>query len=606
MNIALLVLRLGEERVLAQMKKQLVLTFLLAFVFLVACDSNPSASPNAPTAPLATASPTPVPTKPPVPTIKILRIGLAGYPDVLDPQRAPLGTEAHLLKLVYEGLTTIDEKGNVVPGGADKWTIAPDGLQMTFHIRDGLKRADGTAVTARDYEYALKRALDPRISNKTNAVLLYDIKGAEEVDKLDPAKTKPEDVDKALNNLGIKVVDNQTLVVTFKKPNGYWQAVAATLAAFPADKKAVERDPDGWWHQPNAHNGTGAFVIKSIEQNKRIILAPNPNYWRGKPKLDRLELAYFPGGKGLLDAYKKGDIDLATNLSADDLNALDADATLKGELVRVPTAIVYAIAFNAARKPFDDKNVRVAFAQAFDREGWLRETFKTVGKPYARWIPPGVPGAQPDKPGVPKSDPKAAVQTLVNNGYAAKESAAENPKVDCAKLGEIKLTYLASPTNQARFGFLAASFAQVIGCPITLDPTNQLPSKTKPQISLQGYMQDYPHPHNWLSMFWTCGNEFAAPFGYCNKELDALVVRADQERDPQKSLALYQQAEDVLLKDVPAAFANHTENISLIKPYVLGLKDRVGAFDTEWAGEWGPAWTYDVDLAQVPASYPRK
>ena len=585
------------------MNKGLVFASLFVCALLVAaCSSN-----AAPASPLASASPTSAPPTPTVaPTARVLRVGLTSYPDVLDPQRAPLGTEVHLLKLVYEGLTTIDEKGNISGGGADKWTSSPDGLQMTFHLRDGLKRADGTAITARDYEYALRRALDPRITDKSNTFLLYDIKGAEEVDKLDPAKTKPEDVDKALNNMGIKVTDDQNLVLTFKKPNGYWPAVAATLAAFPSDKKSVDRDPDNWWFRPDAHNGTGAFVVKSIEQNKRIILAPSPNYWRGKPKLDRLELAYFPGGKGMLDAYKKGDIDLATNLSADDLNVINADATLKSELMRAPTAVVYAIAFNAARKPFDDKNVRVAFAQAFDREGWLRETFKGIGKSYTRWLPPGVPGAQPDKPGVPKYDPKAAVQTLVNNGYAAKDSTADNPKVDCVKLGEIKLTYLASPTNQTRFGFLSANFAQVFGCPITLDSTNQLPSKTKPQISLQGYMQDYPHPQNWLSMYWTCGNEFAVAFGYCNKELDALLDKADQERDPQKALALYQQAEDSLLKDVPAAFANYTENTSLIKPYILGLKDRVSAFDTEWAGEWGPVWTYDVDLSQVPASYPRK
>jgi oligopeptide transport system substrate-binding protein len=477
---------------------------------------------------------------------------------------------------------------------------------MTFHIREGLARADGTIVTARDYEFALKRAFDPRATNKTNPVLLFDIKGAEEADKLDPAKTKPEDVDKALNHLGIKATDTQNLVITFKKPNGYWQAVAATLGTFPSDKIWVERDPDNWWFHADAHSGAGMFVVKSIEPNRRIILAPNSNYWRGKPRLDRLELVYFPGGKGLLDAYKKGEIDLATNLSADDLNAINADAALKSELARVPTAIVYAIAFNRARKPFDDKNVRVAFAQAFDREAWLRETFKGVGKPYARWIPPGVLGAQPDKPGVPNFDPKAAVQTLVGNGYAAKDSTAESPKVDCAKLGEIKLTFLASPTNQTRYGLLAANWTQVLGCPVTLEPTSQLPAKIKPQISLQGYRQDYPHPHNWLSMFWMCGTEFAAPFGYCNKELDALLVRADQERDPQKALALYQQAEDTLLKDVPAAFANYTENISLIKPYVLGIKDRVSAFDIEWAGEWGPVWAYDVDLSQVPASYPRK
>ncbi len=583
--------------------------FLFAFVFVAtACSPVPTLAPSIP------ASPTPTPTPLPPPTTKILRIGLPRYPDVLDPQRAPLGSEIHALGLVYEGLTAIDDKGNVTPGGADKWTLSPDGLQMTFHIRDGLKRADGVAVTARDFEYALKRALDPRMTHKTNPILLYDIKGAEQTDKLDPIKTKPEEIDKALSNLGIKATDNQTLVVTFQKPNGYWHAVAATLALFPTDKKSVERDPDNWWSRPDAHNGTGAFIVKSIEQNKRIVLAPNPNYWRGAPKLDRLELIYFSGGKspalsgveGLLDAYRKGEIDLAANLSADDLSAINADAALKSELVRAPMAVVYAIAFNRARKPFDDRNVRAAFAQAFDRAGWVREAFKGIGKPYTRWIPPGVPGAQADKPGAPAYDPKAAKQTLVSNGYAAKDSTAENPKVDCAKLGEIKLTYLASPTNQARYGFLAANFSQVFGCPIVLDPVNQLPAKTKPQISIQGYISEYAHPRVWLSQLWMCGDEFAASFGYCNKDLDALLTRADQERDSQKSLALYQQAEELLLKDVPGAFAHYAEHIALIKPYVKGLKERVSAFDTEWIGAWGPVWTYDVDLSQVPASYPRK
>ncbi len=567
---------------------------------MTAC-SAPSPSPTLPSAPLP-APPTPLP----APTTRVLRIGLARYPDVLDPQRAPLGSEAHALKLVYEGLTTFDEKGNVTGGGADRWMLSPDGLQLTFHIREGLKRADGTPVTARDFEYALKRALNPRLSHRSDATLLYDIKGAEQVDKLDPLKTKPEEIDKALNALGVRASDAQNLVITFKQPVGYWHIVAATLATFPSDKNSVERDPDHWWAHPEKHNGTGAFVIQAIEPNQRIVLTPNPNYWRGKPLLDRLELIYFPGGKGLLEAYKRGEIDLATHLNAEDVTALETDVAPQRERVRAPLAIVYAIAFNRARKPFDDRNVRLAFAQAFDRAGWVREVMRAIGKPYPRWIPPGVPGAQADLPGSPAYDPSAALRTLVSAGYAAKDSTAENPKVDCAKLGEIKLTYLASPTHQTRYGFLAANLTRVLGCPIILDPVSQPIAKVKPQISVQVYTQHYPHPHDWLSRLWRCNSEFAASFGYCNKELDALLARADREPDTQKSFALYQQAEELLLKDVPAAFASYAENISLIKPYVLGLKEHLSAFDTEWTGEWGPVWTYDVDLSRVPTNYPRK
>lgn len=581
---------------------EFAMTRLRTWLVLFTLAGGAIACSAAPTAPMLT--PTPAPTLIPPATLKILRVGLTRYPDVLDPQRAPLGSEAHVLRLVYEGLTTFDAHGNIGAGSADKWTLTPDGLQLTFHLRDGLRRADGRAITARDFEAALKRALDPRLTHRTDSTLLYDIKGAEQVDQLDPLKTKPEDIEKALNNLGIRAADPQNLVITFKQPVGYWHTVAATLAFFPTDQQAAARDPDNWWSQPSAHTGNGAFRFHTIEPNKRIVLTPNPNYWRGKPTLDRLELIYFPGGKGLLEAYQNGKIDIAANLSADDLTVINADATLARELVRAPLAIVYAIAFNRTRKPFDDKNVRVAFAQAFDRASWVRQVFRGLGVPYTRWLPPGVPGAQADKPGVAAYDPRAAVLTLVNHGYAAKDSTAENPKVDCAKLGEIKLAYLTSPTNQLRYEFLAANFTRVFNCPITLEPTNQL-NKSAAPISPQGFIYTYPHPREGLS-FWKCGSPFAAPFGYCNKELDALLTRADQEREPQKSLALYQQAEALVLNDVPAAFAHHAENLALIQSYVLGVREHLSAFDTEWVGEGGPVWTYAVDLTRVPAHYPRQ
>jgi oligopeptide transport system substrate-binding protein len=134
---------------------------------------------------------------------------------------------------------------------------------------------------------------------------------------------------------------------------------------------------------------------------------------------------------------------------------------------------------------------------------------------------------------------------------------------------------------------------------LTKDP------KTNPQIARQGWIQDYPHPQNWLSVYWKTG-AFAARYGYSNKELDALMAKADATVDFAEAVKLYSQAEDILLSDVPGAPMNHAENIYLIKPYLKGLKESPSSSDAEWAGEWGPVWTYDVDLSQVPASYPKQ
>src|SRR5512138_1579676 len=195
------------------MKKYVVLGLaVLAMTVLVAACAAPAptpapvpptpvplapAAPAATSAPAATAAPaatsapaaTAVPTKAPAPAgVKVLRLARGTYPDVLDPQKSSYGIEIEFLKLAYEGLLAIDEKGNIGPGSADKWESSADGTKMTFHIRDGLKRFDGTPITAKDYEYALKREVDPNVPGKQYTSILYDVKGAEDLDNFDPKK----------------------------------------------------------------------------------------------------------------------------------------------------------------------------------------------------------------------------------------------------------------------------------------------------------------------------------------------------------------------------------------------------------------------------------
>jgi oligopeptide transport system substrate-binding protein len=531
---------------------------------------------------------------------------------VLDPQKSSFGIEIEFLKLTYEGLLAIDEKGNIGPGGADKWTSSADGTKMTFHIRDGLVRWDGTPITAKDYEYALKREVDPCVPGKQYTSILYDVKGAADLDAgLDCTKDKAK-IDELWKAYGVKALDNSNLEVTFNNPIGFWQYIAYTWVTYPADQRVVDKDPDNWWTKPSGHVGNGPFKVQSMEQGKKIVFVPNDKYWRGRPKLDRIELIYNVDNAVILEAYKKNELDMNANVVAEDFPTITADATLKGEFLRFPAAITNGYAFNMQRKPFDNVAVRRAFSAAFDREGYVRDVLKGRGKAYTRWVPPGVPGAQPDKPGVPAYDPKAAVQLLVDNGFAAADSKPDAPKVDCKKLGEIKMTYSATPVNHARHQFVAGNYARVFNCPIVLDPVDATvytslakDIKTQPMISRQGWIEDYPHPQNWLSVYWTC-NGFAKRYGYCSKDFDALTAKADQTLDLPAALKLYQQAEDILTQDVASAFIFYDENAYLVKPWVIGPKDHTGSSDAEWAGEWGPVWTYDIDLSKVPANYPKQ
>jgi oligopeptide transport system substrate-binding protein len=425
-------------------------------------------------------------------------------------------------------------------------------------------------------------------------------------------KKDADKLDAAWANYGVKALDASNLEVTFKNPIGFWQYVAYTWVTYPSDKRQVSKDDANWWTKPEGHVGNGPFIIKSIEQGKKIVFVPNDKYWRGKPKLDRIEMIYNTDSTVIFEAYKKDELDMNANVVSEDLSTIMADAKLKGEFLRFPAAITIGFASNQSKAPFNDVNVRRAFSAAFDRDGFVRDVLKGKGKAYTRWVPPGVPGSQPDKPGVPAYDTKAAVKILIDAGYGTADSTPDKPVVDCKKLGDVKLTYGATSVNHARFQFIAGNFARVFNCPITLDPVDATVAtalskklETQPMLSRAGWIEDYPHPQNWLSVYWTC-NAFAKRYGYCNKDFDALTAKADQELDLQKALVLYGQAEDLLCNDVASIFVNYDENFYLVKPWLIGPKDHTGSSDAEWAGEWGPVWTYDIDLSKVPASYPKQ
>lgn len=572
--------------------------------------------------------------------VKVLRIGEDIFPDVMDPQRASFVNEIEALSLAYEGLTTIDADGEVQPGAADRWDLSPDGLTMTFHIRDGLKRADGTPLTAKDFEYALRRAVDPRVTGKQYVSLLFDVKGAQELAALGP-DTAAADIDAAFANYGVKVVDDSTLAVTFNQPSAFWTYIASMPITYPVDPKLIQADPENWWRDPKNHNGNGPFIFETIDAGEtvtatesvtptetvtpttklaidtsagegKIVVAANPNFWRGRPKLDRIEIIFNPDNEAVLRAYEAGQIDIDASVQPEQVPLIISNTNIVSDFLKYPSAQTAALAMNNTRKPFDDRNVRIAFSEAIDRRAFIDDQLEGVGNPYTRWIPADVPGNQAFKPGVPDSDPKAAVNTLVNNGYAAADSTADNPKVDCAKLGEIKFTYPDSPVNKQRVEYLSTMMTKVIGCPITPDPVagTEFTSLTKdvrtnPQLSLQRWIEDYPHPQNWLSVYWTCG-AFSARYGYCNLFLDQILKQADGTEDFEKAVALYQLGEDLLIQDIPGAFLYNPENLQMVKPYVLGPQNNLSSQDGGWAGMYGPVWEYDIDLSQVPASYPKQ
>jgi oligopeptide transport system substrate-binding protein len=567
--------------------------FSLAMLSLAACgpvfvpDSTPSAAAR------------PTGTDPSHP--KVLRIYIGTAPDVLDPQKASSTGEIAVLQLVYEGLTRFDETGRVAPGAAQSWEYSDSGKTIAFHLRRDLIRADGASLNARDFEYAFKRALDPRIIAPDQS-FLDDVKGAIAAYSLDP-KSKPDDIQRALDGVSINATDDFTLVVSLNQASGVFPAIAATWVGMPAERGKIESDPDAWWAKPENHNGNGPFKISEV-QEQVIKLVRNPYYWAGGPRIERIELYWSNDGTSQLASYRDGDLDVV-QLSANDFTQASSDLALRQDLVRIPAARETYLGFNLKKPPFSDRAVRLGFAQAIDRVAFVRDVLKGLGKPASSWIPLGIPGYD-ESAAAPVFDAKAAIQTVATSSYGT----ADKKRVDCTKLGTVKLSYSNTPRNQSVFQSILGSLARTFGCPILLDPIepNDYPivvrdPRTTPQVYLITWEQEYPHPQNWLFLQ-SCNGVFALRLGYCNKDFDSALAAASQETDPDRALDRYKTAQKIFMNDNVGIFLWSNENAYLVKPYVLGPKQNASASDSSWLGQFGPIVSYDIDTTKVGSNYP--
>lgn len=562
----------------------------------------------------------------------VLRINLGTYPDNIDPQQSSFVNELAHLNLIYEALTGLNEKLETVPAAAESWEYNADSTELTFHLKDGLVYSDSSPLNAARFAYSIKRNINPETAGEyasitdeilnapewrtgahfdgSNACAAADADG-------NPACT---DEEKAAfeAGLGIKAMHADgsdcsaedayndaacnTLKLTFHKPAPYWHTIAGIWVAYPAKEENITAD-EMWWTSPVYQVGNGPFIWQVAEPFVRGLFVPNPNYKGASIPTYNLEYRYITDGAVAFEAYKNNELDII-DYSGEDVAAIDADPDLTAQKLLYPGSCTIVIKYglegvytdpagNQYESPFKDPLVREAFAYAFDAEGWATNVDQGLSVATWTWIPPGYPGYKADSP--MKYDPELAKQKLAESSFGGPEA--------LNALG-LKLTFGDTPRNRARSEYLVANYKDALGVDIALDPIDPTAfteitkdPKTFPLLARQGWCADYPDPQNWLSVYWRSSTTFAQRQGYNNPEFDALVDQADVEADPAKRMALYEQAQDLLLADFPSAFGYNTANPYLVKPWVKGIVTTPQ--DSAFPGEVVP-WTITIDTSMVP------
>lgn len=471
---------------------------------------------------------------------KILRSNNSSEPGSLDPPLAQGTHESWILENVFEGLMTFDEKGELVPGMAEDYEISEDGLTYTFTLRDGIKWSNGDPVTAEDFEFSWKRALDPELA-ADYAHILYYIKGAEAYNTGEGSR----------DDVAVKALDEKTLEVTLESPTAYFLELTAFYTYFPVNKKVVESNPD-WAKKPETHVSNGPFKLVKWEHNAKIAMEKNDLYYNAdKIKLDGIELDIIEDQNTAWQKYEGGEYDILVDIPTSVVAQLQAEND--PQLHIGPQVGTYYYNVNPDVKPFNNVKVRKALSMALDRETIVKDITQG-GQIAAEGV---VPYGLKDENGKEFRD---GVGKLIEyNPEKAKELleeglAEEGMTIEDFNNSNFVLLYNTSESHKKIAQAVQEMWRTALGIEIGLENVEFQVKLDREKagdydISRGGWIGDFMDPMTILELWWS--KSAFNDVNYNNPEYDALLDEAKSTIDQNIRMEAMRKAEKMVMEDMP-------------------------------------------------------
>lgn len=486
---------------------------------------------------------------------KTFRRGNSAEPQSLDPAQVTGVPGANILYDLYEGLVTLSPEGKVIPGVARSWDVSDDGLTYTFHLDRQARWSNGQPVTAQDFVFSLRRAVDPAIASPY-------------ADMHEPiAHARAIMHDKApVTKLGVKALDKRTLEIRLAERTPFFIATLAHVSSYPVYPPAVKQWGDAFT-QPRHAVTNGAYRLASWRVNNKIVLKRNRHYRDDRhTRIDRV--VYYPidDKNAELARYQAGDLDFTYSVPNAKLDAVNRYIPKQNHAV--PGLGTYYFGFNVTRPPFkDNPKLRMALSLALDREVLTRKILRG-GQPAAySFIPEDMPGYTPVQ--YPWADwSQARREKLARRLYRQAGYSPDKPL-------EARLLYPTSKGNKQIAIVAAEMWRRVLGARII--PWNQewkvylstANRKEETEIFYGGWIGDYQDPDTFLAILHSeSGNNRT---GYANAEFDALQEKSAHMASGEKRHQAIQAAEKLILRDNPYMPIYFIANHHLIKPYVTGF-----------------------------------
>ncbi|SFK10882.1 oligopeptide transport system substrate-binding protein [Halobacillus dabanensis] len=476
----------------------------------------------------------------------------------------------------YEGLYRLDENSQLVDGMAESSEVSEDGLTWTFKLRDA-EWSNGDPVTAHDFVYAWRRAVDPDVGSEYGPYFLGGIiKNATEI----------SNGEAELEELGATAKDDKTLVVELEKPVPYFKSMTVFITFMPLNQDYVEEQGDKFATEAEYTISNGPFHMTEWNHGEGWTVEKSDTYWDSDTvQLETINAKVIKEVSTGVNLYETGDLDQT------ELNAEFVDQYRSNE------------AFNVAEKPYlyffkfnQDNNealanvdARKAISYAIDRQSLTNAILNDGSVPAEGYVPSNFV-SMPDS----EEDFREAQGPLVEyNEEKAKEHWSKALEALGTDTVEIELLGDDTGTSKDVLAYYKNQLETTLdGLTINL---LEVPFKERVRRDNEAEFEmeaatwgpDYVDPNTYLNMYLTDGQNNR--MGYSNEEYDALIEKANGEyaQDPEKRFETFLEAERVLLEeDAAVAPIYQDAKAQLFRPSIKGV------FTTATGPEFEFKWAY--------------
>ncbi len=469
-----------------------------------------------------------------------------GEPPSLDPTLGGYNLSAPVATQLFSGLVDYGPDSEVLPDAADRWEILDGGRRYVFHLRDDVYWSDGVPVTAHDFEFTYRRALDPATRAPIAGQLLYPIRGARAFHRGEHADPQ---------QIGVRAVDERTLEFELEAPTSFFIHNLAYYVSLPVPRHVVARHGAAW-ARPEHIVTNGPFLLAGWEHGRSMRFERNPHFHGDfSGNLEAVHLSLNVPSSDQIALYEADELDVVTDL----FTAMDDIATLHRrfpkDYQRRQSFVTFYYYLEIARSPFSDRRVRRALAMALDRRSLADVALKGYALPaVGGFVPPGMPGHLSDAGLV--FDPAAARRLLVEAGFAGGR-------------GCPPLKLFVSANRRVMGQFVIDSWNAVLGLQAQLhevvDSADWVKVRSLPDLKvfLGGWWADYPDPDNFLRV----DVDLDLP-NWEHEGFRTLIAEAGRIADQEQRLQRYLEAEQILADEVPLLPLVYMPLNLIIKPWI--------------------------------------